>query len=373
MRSGPLFWSGRRVVVTGHTGFKGTWLCHWLAELGAEVTGVGLEPSTDPSLFHASALADRVDSRMLDVRAREGVGALLRASEPEVIFHLAAQPLVLTSLEDPVATFETNVLGVVNLLEAARRLPSLQAIVVVTSDKCYLRPEQGCREDDALGGHDPYSASKACAEIVAEAYRSCFYPPTAGIGLATARAGNVIGGGDFSPGRLLPDLVRAFARGEPASLRHPTSVRPWQHVLDALSGYLLLAERLCAEPGAHATAWNFGPEPDATWTAARVADAAAARFGAGSGWRSADAATPGVEVPTLLLSSERARRRLGWQPRLTTAEAVAWTVDGYRELLLRHGGCGWLTRQIQTFADSRAAAAAVTPPTSRVEIVHAAA
>lgn len=369
MTTGQLFWSGRRVLVTGHTGFKGTWLAHWLAELGAEVTGIGLPPSTDPSLFLASGLAERIDSRILDVRARDQVTRLLREIEPEIILHLAAQPLVLTSLKDPVATFQTNVQGVVNLLDAARGLPALRAIVVVTSDKCYLRPERRCAEGDPLGGHDPYSASKACAEMVVEAYRCCFYPAAAGIGLASARAGNVIGGGDFSPGRLLPDLMRAFARNEEAVLRHPGAIRPWQHVLDALSGYLLLAERLCADPGAYARAWNFGPDQGVSWTAAEVADAAVARFGAG-GWRPAETGIA-IEVPTLLLDSDAAQQQLGWRPRLPTGEAVAWTVDGYRELL-HHGRAAWLIEQIHAF-EGLGGTAATLPPQRRhrAEALHA--
>ena len=334
------------MTVTGHTGFKGTWLCHWLYELGAEVTGIGLPPATEPSLFEATGLAHRIDSRIVDVRARGRLAAALRDADPEIVLHLAAQPLVTRSLQDPLATFQSNVMGVANLLDAARCLPSLRAVVVVTSDKCYARPERPCREGDPLGGHDPYSASKACAEIVAEAYRACFYPPSAGIGLATARAGNVIGGGDFSPGRLLPDLMRSFAAGETAYLRHPAGVRPWQHVLDALSGYLLLAERLAADPAAHATAWNFGPDQDPSWTAARIAAVAAERFGGGGWHRAASDLAP--EVPTLLLCSERARHRLGWRPRLSTEEAVAWAVDGYRALL-RGRSTGWLIDQIRAY------------------------
>jgi CDP-glucose 4,6-dehydratase len=356
----PFFWADRRVAVTGHTGFKGAWLCTWLAELGAEVTGIGLPPATDRSLFAASDLPRRVHGRIADVRSRELLARHLREAEPEIVFHLAAQPLVLKSLQDPVATFQSNILGVVNLLDAARRLPSLRTIVVVTSDKCYLRPDRRCSEGDALGGHDPYSASKACAEIVTEAYRCSFFPPHAGVGLATARAGNVIGGGDFSPGRLLPDLIRAYEAGELAELRHPTAVRPWQHVLDALAGYLLLAERLSASPASFATAWNFGPEEaTAGWTTARVAEAVADRFGRGE-WRAA-ASDVSVEVPTLLLSSEQAQRWLPWRPRLSTEEAVAWAVDGYRQLL-RERGTGWLVDQIHRFEDLGATRA--RPPAS---------
>ena len=343
----PQFWPGRPVVVTGHTGFKGTWLATWLAELGAEVTGIGLPPATEPSLFAASELAGRIDSRVVDVRSRELLASHLHDAQPEILFHLAAQALVATSLADPIATLQTNILGVANLLDAARTLPSLRAVVVITSDKCYLRPDRRCAEGDPLGGHDPYSASKACAEIVTGAYRACYFPPDAGVGLATVRAGNVIGGGDFSPGRLLPDLMRAFAAGETAELRHPEGIRPWQHVLDALAGYLLLAERLAANPASFSTAWNFGPEEGVIWTAGRIAELAALRFGGGR-WRAGEDEL-GIEVPTLLLSSEQARRWLGWRPRLGTEAAVHWAVDGYRALLREHDA-DWLVEQIRAYA-----------------------
>ncbi len=340
------FWSGRRVTVTGHTGFKGTWLATWLAELGAEVAGIALPPATEPSLFAASGLARRIDSRIADVRSRELLARHLRETQPEILFHLAAQPLVLAGLDDPVTTFQTNILGVVNLLDAARRLPGLRAVVVITSDKCYLRPDRRCAEGDELGGHDPYSASKACAEMIVHAYRCSYFSPDAGIGLATVRAGNVIGGGDFSPGRLLPDLVRAFVADVPAELRHPGGVRPWQHVLDALAGYLGLAERLAVNPASFSTAWNFGPEENLEWPAARIADVAAARFGSGS-WQAA-ARELALEVPTLQLSSDQARRWLAWRPRLSTREAVEWAIDGYRALLCE-GDTGWLTGQIAAY------------------------
>jgi CDP-glucose 4,6-dehydratase len=363
------FWSGRRVVVTGHTGFKGTWLAAWLAELGAQVTGIALPPATEPSLFAASGLASRIDSRFADVRCRELLDRHLRAAQPDIVFHLAAQPLVLAGLEDPVTTFQTNVLGVVNLLDAARRLPGLRAVVVITSDKCYLRPDRRCAEGDELGGHDPYSASKACAEMVVHAYRCSWFSPDGGIGLATVRAGNVIGGGDFSPGRLLPDLVRAFMAGRPAELRHPGGIRPWQHVLDALAGYLTLAEKLAVNPASFSTAWNFGPDEEAGWTAARIADVAAARFGAGS-WR-AGARELAIEVPTLLLSSDQAKRWLGWRPRLATQEAVEWTIDGYRRLL-GEGDAGWLVEQIRAYAaDDRVPRPSGTIALPRPERRHA--
>ena len=363
----PKFWSGRRVTVTGHTGFKGTWLATWLAELGAEVTGIALPPATEPSLFALSGLERRIDSRIADVRSRELLERHLREAQPEILFHLAAQPLVIAGLDDPVTTFATNILGVVNALDAARRLPGLRAIVVVTSDKCYLRPDRRCAEGDELGGHDPYSASKACAEMVVHAYRCSFFSPDAGVGLASVRAGNVIGGGDFSPGRLLPDLARAYAAGVPAQLRHPGGVRPWQHVLDALAGYLTLAERLAVNPASFSTAWNFGPDDNVEWPAARIADVAAARFGRGS-WQAA-ARELALEVPTLLLCSDQARRWLGWRPLLSTREAVEWAIDGYRALL-DESGTDWLREQIAAFAaldrvPRETAAAALARPERR--------
>ena len=361
-----LFWSGRRVALTGHTGFKGTWLAHWLLELGAEVTGIALAPATEPSLFALSGLDRRIDSRTGDVRSPDVLAQHLGEAQPEIVFHLAAQPLVLAGLADPVGTFQSNVLGVVNLLEAMRRLPSARAVVVVTSDKCYLRPERRCTEGDPLGGHDPYSASKACAEIVTEAFRHSYFAPEAGVGVATARAGNVIGGGDFAAGRLLPDLVRAFGRGEPADLRHPGGVRPWQHVLDALSGYLLLAERLAGNPSSFGTAWNFGPEEDREWTAARIAELTAQRFGGGT-WRAA-ASDLTTEVPSLQLSSEHARRWLGWRPRLTIEQAVIWAIDGYRALLQQRD-TRWLVEQIHAYRELRPDWQQVQPP--RTEPVHA--
>jgi CDP-glucose 4,6-dehydratase len=364
-----LFWTGRRVAITGHTGFKGTWLAHWLVELGAEVTGIALSPPIEPSLFDASGLRRRIDSRIGDVRSRELLARHLNEAQPEIVFHLAAQPLVLAGLADPVGTFQSNVLGVVNLLDAVRRLPSVRSVVVVTSDKCYLRPERRCAEGDPLGGHDPYSASKACAEIVTEAYRHSYFAPEAGVGVATARAGNVIGGGDFSAGRLLPDLVRGFSTGQPADLRHPGGVRPWQHVLDALAGYLLLAERLTANASSFATAWNFGPDEDRDWTAARIAELTAQRFGGGI-WRAA-ASDCATEVPSLQLSSEQAHRWLGWRPRLTIEQAVTWAIDGYRAFL-QHHDTRWLIDQIHAYEalqPGRAPADRVQPP--RAEPLHA--
>jgi CDP-glucose 4,6-dehydratase len=351
MRLDRGFWNGRRVLLTGHTGFKGTWLTAWLARMGADVSGLALPPHHEPCLFEAAALRRRISHHEVDIRDFAAVQRVVRTSAPEIIFHMAAQPLVLKSLEEPALTFQTNVNGTLNLLEAARAAPHLRAVVVITSDKCYRDPASICAEDDALGGVEPYSASKACAELVAATYRSCFLDAARGVGLATARAGNVIGGGDFSRDRLLPDLMRAAHSGRPGLIRYPDAVRPWQHVLDALAGYLRLAQALLAAPENYATSWNFGPPADNEWTVREVADAAFMALGYG-GWQAVAAGRGqdgrGHEAPVLRLSSAKARARLGWSPRLATGDAVAWAVQGYRALL---GGqpSTWLFEQIERY------------------------
>jgi CDP-glucose 4,6-dehydratase len=293
----PAFWSARRVLLTGHTGFKGGWLALWLASLGAEVTGFSTPPSTNPSLFELARVGDDVRSIEGDVRDRDAVARAYAEADPEVVLHLAAQPLVRASYADPIGTYDINVMGTANLLEAARAT-DLHSIVVVTSDKCYLNREWewGYREDDPLGGHDPYSSSKAGAELVAAAYRDSY-----GLPIATARAGNVIGGGDFSADRLVPDAMRALADDEWLRVRNPDSIRPWQHVLCPLHGYGLLAER--AERGA----WNFGPADDEARPVRWVAERLGVRWEADSGDHP-------HEAHFLKLDSSRARARLGWRP-----------------------------------------------------------
>lgn len=321
------FWRDRSVFVTGHTGFKGGWLATWLAELGARVVGYGLTP--DPtSNFVRSGLADRITSKLADVTDAAALEAALTAARPRVVFHLAAQPLVRRGYAAPARTFATNVLGTVHVLEAVRHTPSVEAVVVVTSDKCYENRErlQGYREDESLGGDDPYSASKAAAELVTAAYRRSFF--TRGPAVATARAGNVIGGGDWSEDRLVPDTMRALARGETVRVRNPAAVRPWQHVLEPLSGYLTLAERL-SESDAFAGAWNFGPRDDDAVSVAALVELLVGLWDGGR-WEAAAEVEAPHEAGLLRLDCTKARERLGWQPLLTLKERAELTVAWYR-------------------------------------------
>jgi len=330
----PAFWRGRRVLVTGHTGFKGSWLTLWLAELGAVVRGFALPPDTTPSMFTALGLQRRCDHVVGDVRDAAAVDAALRVFEPETVLHLAAQPLVRRSYRRPVETFEVNVMGTAHVLEAARNAPSVRAVVVVTTDKCYENREWAYpyREVDPLGGHDPYAASKACSEIVAAAYRLSFFRSAAGgrAALATARAGNVIGGGDWSEDRLLPDAARAFAAGADLVIRNPGATRPWQHVVEPLGGYLSLARALLERGDDVSPAFNFGPPAQDVRPVGEVAGAFAAAWGGSARWRHEPEAKAPHEARALTLDSSRARAELGWAPRLPFAEAVDVTARWYR-------------------------------------------
>ncbi len=342
----PTFWLNRRVLVTGHTGFKGSYLAAWLSELGADLVGVAHPPPSPASLFALAGLDRRLLNVTGDVRDRARLEHLVVASSPEIVFHLAAQPVVLDGLKRPLDTFDTNIQGTLNILQAARRAPDLRAMVVVTSDKAYRPSSEPRGEADPLGGVEPYSASKACADIIAETYRHCYLSPEDGIGLATARAGNVIGGGDFAADRLVPDLVRGIAAGRTVSLRHPDAIRPWQHVLDAVHGYLLLAQALATTPRSFAGAWNFGPV-QAPWPVRDVADRLVARLG--GAWAAVPRAG-GHETPILRLDPTAAIERLGWRPRLDTATAVDWTAEGYRRLEQEASG-RFVLDQIERFAD----------------------
>jgi CDP-glucose 4,6-dehydratase len=326
------FWKGRRVLVTGHTGFKGSWLSLWLQSAGAEVTGYALPPPTDPSLFESAAVGRGMRSMLGDIRDPDSFEHAFDASAAEIVFHLAAQPLVRASYADPVGTWATNVMGTVHLLEAVRRHPSVRAVVNVTSDKCYENREwdRAYREEDPLGGRDPYSSSKAGAEIVTSAWRRSFFGGNGAPAIATARAGNTIGGGDWAMDRLVPDVLEAFRAGRAVKIRNPDAVRPWQHVLDAVGGYLLLAERL-REEGAFAEAWNFGPDGGDVRTVRSVVERLVALWGGGARWEpDPDRAAQPPEAGLLQLDSAKARARLGWAPRLALDEGLAWTAEWHR-------------------------------------------
>lgn len=321
------FWRGRSVFLTGHTGFKGSWLALWLQRMGAVVTGYALAPPQAPHLFRQLHQGPGLKSVIADVRDGVALRRALEESGSEVVFHLAAQPLVRRSYQDPVETYSTNVMGTVNLLEAVRLCPGVKSVVMVTSDKCYENREWpwGYRETDVMGGHDPYSSSKGCAELVSAAYRSSFFNPADygrhGVGLATARAGNVIGGGDWAQDRLVPDLLRAFAAGERAMIRQPNAVRPWQHVLEPLSGYLLLAEKLAKEGAPWAQAWNFGPSDSGAAPVGQVADRLAGLWGERAGWDTDGQPHP-HEAHWLKLECSKARQELGWKPRWSLERAL---------------------------------------------------
>ena len=328
----PGFWNGRRVLLTGHTGFKGSWLALWLQKVGAGVTAFSLAPPTQPSLFEAAQVGHGITSIHGDIRDYDALDAALRDSGASVVFHLAAQATVADGYRFARDTFATNVTGTINLLDAIRECPAVEAAVIVTSDKCYVPSATGTplREDNALGGKDPYGASKSCAEIATASWRESFFNAEDSPRIATGRAGNVIGGGDWAAHRLLPDIVRAFQAGNPLSLRMPGAIRPWQHVLEALSGYLLLAENLCGEGGTrHARAWNFGPNEADHLTVGEVAERCARLWGSNARVEIAKANFQ-KETVTLRLDASDARATLGWSPRWSADEALRRTLDWYR-------------------------------------------
>jgi CDP-glucose 4,6-dehydratase len=324
--------SGRRVFVTGHTGFKGSWLAEWLIEMGADVTGYSLDPPTEPSLFDELGLAGRMRHVHGDVRDLPHLTSAIAEARPEIVFHLAAQALVRLSYEEPVLTYESNVMGTVNVLEAVRCAGDVAAVVNVTSDKCYENREDGrayC-ETDPLGGHDPYSSSKGCAELVTAAYRRSFFAEPGATRIASVRAGNVIGGGDWAVDRIVPDCVCALQAGEVITVRNPDAVRPWQHVLEPLSGYLLLASRLLAGSPQLAGAWNFGPQDAGMVPVSSVADAIVAAWGSGA-WE-CPVAPEGQphEAQLLCLDVAKAKDALGWRPLYDVDRAVGVTAKWYR-------------------------------------------
>lgn len=320
------FWRGKRVFLTGHTGFKGGWLALWLADMGAEVHGYALTPPTAPNFFTVASLEKRLaGSTIADIRDAVVLERAVKTARPDVVLHLAAQPLVRHSYAEPVETYAVNVMGTVNLLEAVRRTPGVKAVVNITTDKCYENREWvwPYRENEALGGYDPYSSSKACSELVTAAWRRSFLDP-AGIHIASARAGNVIGGGDWAADRLVPDFLRALDAGRPLVVRSPQATRPWQHVLEPLSGYLMLAERLCADGGDFAEAWNFGPDEADARPVQWIVETLCASV-PGAAWRH-DAAPQPHEAHTLRLDSSKAGARLGCRPRWNLQQALDATL-----------------------------------------------
>ena len=321
------FWHGKRVLLTGHTGFKGSWLSLWLQSMGAKVIGYALTPPTNPSLFEVANVGLGMTSIIGDIRDLAHLQKVFAEHHPEIVIHMAAQPLVRYSYLEPVETYSTNVMGVVNLLEAIRQTKSVQAVVNVTTDKCYENREWawGYRENEAMGGFDPYSSSKGCAELVTAAYRNSYFHPEKyhehGVAIATGRAGNVIGGGDWAEDRLIPDTMRAIVSGQPVNIRNPHSIRPWQHVLEPLSGYLLLAQRLYEEGPAFAEAWNFGPNDDDAKPVDWILDKLTNTWGEAASWKLDKGEHP-HEAHYLKLDCSKAKSRLQWQPKWSLATAI---------------------------------------------------
>jgi len=328
------FWNRKKVFITGHTGFKGSWLCLWLSSLGAEVTGYALEPPTNPNLFELARVGEQVHSIIADVRDLDRLVSEMRAAAPDIVIHMAAQPLVRDSYKIPVETYAINVMGTVHLLEAVRSCPSVRAVVNVTTDKVYENREWlwGYRENEPMGGYDPYSNSKGCSELVTAAYRSSYFNPRDfdrhGVAVATARAGNVIGGGDWANDRLIPDIIRAIIAGAPVRVRNPHAIRPWQHVLEPLSGYLLLAQRLYGGGARFASGWNFGPPEEDAQPVQWLVERLCTLWGAGASWQLDDGEHP-HEAHYLKLDCSKALAELGWRPRWGIAKAldsiVEWT------------------------------------------------
>ena len=352
MTVNPDFWREKRVFLTGHTGFKGSWLSLWLQSMGAQVHGLALEPPTSPNLFTVAQVAAGMASHTIgDIRSFAAVQQAMQVARPDIVIHMAAQPLVRLSYAEPVETYATNVMGTVHVLESARHTPGIKAVVVVTTDKCYENKEWawGYRENEPMGGHDPYSNSKGCAELVTSAYRNSFLQ-SSGIAVASARAGNVIGGGDWAADRLVPDILRAFEQNKPVIIRNPNATRPWQHVLEPLSGYLTLAEHLYTEGQAFAEGWNFGPQDDDAKPVQWIVEHMVNNWGNGARWQQ-DAGIHPHEANYLKLDISKAKARLGWQPRwslaLTLKKIASWH-HAYLNLANMHD---YTLEQIQNYIE----------------------
>lgn len=351
------FWRGKRVFLTGHTGFKGSWLSVWLEQLGATVKGYSVDVPTSPALFEEADVQRLLDSRMGDIRDFPALLDAMQRFDPDVLIHMAAQPLVRLSYVEPLSTFGTNVTGTLHVLEAARQCHRLKAIVNVTTDKCYENQswEWGYRENEPLGGYDPYSSSKACSELVTSSYRQSFFDEPGTASLASARAGNVIGGGDWALDRLLPDALRAFAAGTPLEVRNPSAIRPWQHVLEPLRGYLLLAESLYSKGRENAEAWNFGPSDDDAKSVEWIVSQASHCWGESAQWH-VDSGSHPHEATFLKLDTSKARARLGWTPVLSLQPAIESVVTWHKSWSGGASAYDLCVEEIQTYSASLTAA-----------------
>lgn len=366
------FWQGKRVLITGHTGFKGSWLSLWLQSLGAITIGYSLPAPTDPSLFELANIAAGMVSITGDIRDLPNFQAVMAEYQPEIVFHLAAQPLVRYSYQYPVETYTTNIIGTMNVLETVRHTPSVRTVVTITSDKCYKNQEWvwGYRENETLGGRDPYSSSKACAEIVIAAYRDSYFSAADyerhRVAIASARAGNVIGGGDWATDRLIPDIMRSFMMGRSVLIRNPHATRPWQHVLQPLSGYLCIAERLWKDGLPYAEAWNFGPNDEDAKPVAWIVEQLSKLWGKGATWE-LDVATHVHEDNYLKLDCSKAKTKLGWQPRLSLEQTLEWIVEFYQSYLKNENIREIVENQIERYQsleeNSLLSSSSITPPT----------
>lgn len=334
----PSFWRGRKVFLTGHTGFKGGWMSLWMQSLGANLKGFSLEPPTSPSLFEIASISNGMNSDIGDVRDLARLTHSLQTFQPEIVFHMAAQPLVRYSYKNPVETYATNLMGTVHLLEAVRQTPSVKAVVIITTDKCYENREWawGYRENEPMGGFDPYSNSKGCAELATAAYRSSFFNPENfshhGVAIATVRAGNVIGGGDWAGDRLIPDILMAIEKGSPVTIRNPNAIRPWQHVLEPISGYMQLAERMISDGPTYSEAWNFGPNDNDARPVSWIVDRMVNIWGNGASWQIDNSEQP-HEATYLKLDISKAKTKLQWQPRINLEQALEWIIDWHKAYL----------------------------------------
>ena len=348
------FWLGKRVFVTGHTGFKGSWLSLMLSRLNARATGYALEPPSKPNLFELAGVGEFIDDFRGDITDLDSLRAAMTAVAPEIIIHMAAQPLVRAAFADPVGTYNTNVMGTVNVLEAARATASVRLILIVTTDKCYQNKDWvwGYRESDQLGGHDPYSNSKACAELVTGAFRDSFFPQAGGVKILSARAGNVIGGGDFAADRIIPDAVRAFLSGRELLVRNPDAVRPWQHVLEPLTGYLSLIETAMSDAPDIDGAWNFGPGPSSEQSVETLITQFIRAWGDEARWKRDDGPHPS-EARVLRLDTSRARQILGWSPLLDFEETADWTAGWYRAFADKSDMLDFSMKQVDRYLGQR--------------------